>query len=141
MLRRALSILILSFIAANAAAAVASVEVRSRLDPNAIEITGVDVLFLYDADTIARIPDTKSAWYAGRRSLTGEFGEAFDLVSIFIPQGFDSARLTLPARAADAIRVLVFAEHEASDARPVDITSMTNVLIEIDPFGIRVSGE
>lgn len=68
-----------------------------------------------------------------------ELGEAFDLVSTFIPQGFDSARLNLPDRAADAIRVLVFAEHGASDSPPVDITEMTDVLIEIDPFGIQVS--
>ena len=141
MSRQALSILILVVFAANAAAAVEFVEIRSRLDPNAIEITGVDVLFLYDEGTAARIPATKSAWYADRRALTRELGAVFDLVSTFIPQGFDSERLTLPERAANAVRVLVFAEHDASGAPPVDITDMTNVLIEIDPFGIRVSGE
>ena len=135
--------LALLLIASNTAAlaAVESVEIRSRLDPNAIEITGVDVLFLYDEATMARIPATKSAWYGNRRTLTTELGEAFDLVSTFIPQGFDSARLNLPGRAAEAIRVLVFAEHGAADAPPVNITEMTSVLIEIDPFGIRVSGE
>ena len=141
MLRRLLPLLFLSFFAASVSAAVESVEIRSRLDPNAIEITGVDLLFLYDEETAARIPGTKSAWYANRRTLTRELGDAFDLVSTFIPQGFDSARPPLPERAASAIRVLVFAEHEASSAAPVDITNMTEVLIEIDPFGIRVSGE
>lgn len=141
MLRRAFSLLILTVFAAQAAAAVESIQIRSRLDPNAIEITGIDVLFLYDEATAARIPATKSAWYGNRRALTQEFGEDFDLVSTFIPQGFDSAGVTLPARAAEAIRVLVFAEHAASGAAPVDITEMTNVLIEIDPFGIRVSAE
>ncbi len=141
MLRRALSLLVLAVFAARAGAAVESIEIRSRLDPNAIEITGVDVLFLYDEATAARIPATRSAWYGNRRTLTGELGEAFDLVSTFIPQGFDSVRLRLPERAASAIRVLVFAEHEASDSPPAEITGMTDVLIEIDPFGIRVSGE
>ena len=135
----AFAALLLVAFATSAYAAVESVEIRSRLDPNAIEITGIDVLFLYDEATAARIPATKSAWYGNRRTLTMELGEAFDLVSTFIPQGFDSARLNLPDRAADAIRVLIFAEHGASDAPPVDITEMTNVLIEIDPFGIRVS--
>ena len=145
MLRRALSLLILTVFAGYcgiaAAAAIESIQIRSRLDPNAIEITGIDVLFLYDEATAARIPATKSDWYGNRRTLTRELGEAFDLVSTFIPQGFDSAGVTLPERAADAIRVLVFAEHAASNTPPVDITEMTNVLIEIDPFGIRVSAE
>lgn len=138
---RALSLLILTVLAAQAAAAVESIQIRSRLDPNAIEITGIDVLFLYDEATAARIPATKSAWYGNRRALTQELGDEFDLVSTFIPQGFDSAAVSLPDRAADAIRVLVFAEHAASGAAPVDITEMTAVLIEIDPFGIRVSAE
>lgn len=138
---RALSLLILAVLAAQAAAAVESIQIRSRLDPNAIEITGIDVLFLYDEATAARIPATKSAWYGNRRALTQELGDEFDLVSTFIPQGFDSAAVSLPDRAADAIRVLVFAEHAASGAAPVDITEMTAVLIEIDPFGIRVSAD
>lgn len=138
---RALSLLILTVLAAQAAAAVESIQIRSRLDPNAIEITGIDVLFLYDEATAARIPATKSAWYGNRRALTQELGDEFDLVSTFIPQGFDSAAVSLPDRAADAIRVLVFAEHAASGAAPVDITEMTAVLIEIDPFGIRVSAQ
>ena len=141
MLRRAFSLLILIVFAAQTAAAVESIQIRSRLDPNAIEITGIDVLFLYDEATAARIPATKSAWYGNRRALTQELGDEFDLVSTFIPQGFDSAAVSLPDRAADAIRVLVFAEHAASGAAPVDITEMTAVLIEIDPFGIRVSAE
>ena len=141
MLRQVLSLLILTAFAAGAHAQIESIEIRSRLDPNAVEITGVDVLFLYDEAAVTRIPQTGSAWYGNRRTLTRELGEAFDLVSITIPQGFDSAALNLPDRAADAIRVLVFAEHEASDTPPSDITEMTRVLIEIDPFGIRVSGE
>ena len=132
-------VLLLAAYATGAGAAVESVEIRSRLDPNAIEITGIDVLFLYDEAAAARIPQTKSAWYGNRRGLTRELGEAFDLVSTFIPQGFDSAHLTLPDRVMDAIAVLVFAEHDASDAAPVDVTGLSNVLIEIDPFGIRVT--
>lgn len=141
MLRKALTVLLLILVPAQAAAAVESILIRSRLDPNAIEITGIDVLFVYDGATASRIPAIKSAWYANRRSLTRELGEALDLVSTFVPQGFDSARPTLPERAAEAIRVLVFAEHEASETAPVDITEMSRVLIEIDPFGIRVSAE
>ena len=139
MRRRFVLALLLPAFAAGSHAAVESVEIQSRLDPNAIEITGIDVLFLYDEETAARIPRTRSAWYGNRRGLTRELGAAFDLISTFIPQGFDSARLTLPDRAADAIQVLVFAEHETADTPPTDVTGLSNVLIEIIPFGIRVS--
>ncbi len=139
MLRATLWILPPLMVPMAAAAAVESIEIRSRLDPNATEITAVDVLFLYDAATAERIPASKSTWYANRRTLTRELEGRFDLVSTFVPQGFDSARLALPARAREALRVLVFAEHEAADAPPVDVTGLTRVLIEIDPFGIRVS--
>ncbi len=138
MLRRGLCLLLLS-VAAVSHAQLESVEIQSRLDPNAIEITGIDVLFLYDEAAAAQIPASKSAWYGNRRSLLGELGERVELVSTFIPQGFDSARLSLPERAAGAVRVLVFAEHAPADAPPVDITAMRQVLIAIDPFGIRVS--
>ena len=79
-------VLVLTTFATGSLAAVESVEIRSRLDPNAIEITGIDVLFLYDEATSARVPATKSAWYGNRGTLTMELGEAFDLVSTFIPR-------------------------------------------------------
>ncbi|MEE3144162.1 MAG: hypothetical protein VX292_06910, partial [Pseudomonadota bacterium] len=60
-------------------------------------------------------------------------------VNIFIPQGFDSVMASLPARRAQAFKVYVFGQHDASSAAPVDITEIQNVLVEIDQFGIVVS--
>ena len=60
-------------------------------------------------------------------------------MNIFIPQGFDSEMASLPARRGDALQVLIYAYHDDSKAAPRDVTEMANVLVTIDPFGIRVS--
>ncbi len=120
-------------------AEVSSVFISSTLDPNAIIITEVDVIFIYVAETASNLPDTKSAWYSNKRQFTQNAGDKIDIVNVFIPQGFDSEMTSLPARRADALKVVVYAYHGDSKASPRDITDTANVLIEIDPFGIRVS--
>jgi hypothetical protein len=120
-------------------AEVNSVFISSTLDPNAIIITEVDVIFIYDAETASNLPDTKSAWYSNKRKFTSDAGDKMDIVNIFVPQGFDSEMASLPARRADALKVVVYAYHDDSKAAVRDITNTTNVLVEIDPFGIRVS--
>lgn len=120
-------------------AEVSSVFISSTLDPNAIIITEVDVIFIYDAETASNLPETKSAWYSNKRKFTSDAGDKIDIVNIFIPQGFDSEMASLPARRAEALKVVVYAYHDDSKATARDITDTTNVLVEIDPFGIRVS--
>lgn len=121
-----------------AVAEVNSVYISSRLDPNAIIITEVDVVFIYDQTIADSLPDSKSSWYSSKRQFSQNAGDKIDIVNVFIPQGFDSEMLSLPTRRAEAIKVVVFAQHDDSKASPRDITEMNNVAIEIDPFGIRV---
>ena len=120
-------------------AAVNSVYISSRLDPNSIIITAVDIVFVYDSETVNRLPGTKSQWYAGKREFTDTAGDSIDIVHIFIPQGFDSVMASLPERSLEALKVVIFAEHDDSKAQPQDITDLGDVLIEIDQFGIRIS--
>lgn len=120
-------------------AEVRSVFVQSRLDYNAILITEVDVLFVYDETVLDGFPATKTAWYSNKRSFLESAGDRVDLVSIFVPQGFDSEMASLPQRRTDAIKVFVFGQHDGSTRAPIDITDFENVLVEIDQFGILVS--
>ena len=129
----------LCFCSSGALAEVNSVFISSTLDPNAIIITEVDVIFIYDADTAENLPDTKSAWYSNKRQFTANAGDKMDIVNVFIPQGFDSEMASLPDRRGEALKVVVYAYHDDSKAPPRDITDMANVLVQIDPFGIRVS--
>jgi hypothetical protein len=118
-----------------------SVRLVSRLDPNAIIITEVDIIFIYDQQTKDRLPTTKSAWYSAKRAFTRNADNSLDIVNIFIPQGFDSVQASIPERAGEALQVLVIAYHDDAKAEPVDITAFHQVLVEIDPFGIIVSSQ
>ena len=121
------------------AAEVESVFISSRLDPNAIIITEVDIIFIYEQEILEGFPTTKTLWYSGKRQFIQSVGNKADVVNIFIPQGFDSVMASLSARRAQALKVYVFGQHDASSAAPVDITEIQNVLVEIDQFGIVVS--
>lgn len=133
------ALLLLIAIAGNQALAVDSVFIQSRLDYNAILITGVDIIFVYDQQTLDAMPDSKSDWYSDKRGFMEQAGDGADVVNIFVPQGFDSTMASLPQRRDQALKVFVYGQHDASDAAPVDITEMTDVLVEIDQFGILVS--
>lgn len=115
-----------------------TIRIVSTLDPNAITITEVDIVFIYDADLASNFPATKKEWYAGKFMFTRNAGVKIDVVNTFIPQGFDSTTPPLPERRGDAVRMVVFALHDAPETPAFDITEFSNALIEIDPFGIRV---
>ena len=116
-----------------------SIHVSSRLDPNAIIITQVDIIFVYDQDLLNTFPSTKTAWYSNQRRFISEAGDKIDLISVFIPQGFDSETVSLPERSLEAVKIFVFSQHDDSEAPPIEISSFQKVLIEIDEFGILVS--
>ena len=104
-----------------------SIYISSKLDPNAIIITQVDIVFFYDQDIIAKFPSTKTAWYSNQRRFISEAGDKIDLISVFIPQGFDSQSVSLPQRSNDALKTFVFAQHEDSELPPIDISSFDRV--------------
>ncbi|MFZ8990842.1 MAG: hypothetical protein ACO2ZJ_10935, partial [Pseudohongiellaceae bacterium] len=88
---------------------------------------------------LENFPTTKTEWYANKRSFLESAGDNIDLVSIFVPQGFDSEMASLPQRRGQAIKVFVFGQHDSSTRPPIEITDFGNVLVEIDQFGILVS--
>jgi hypothetical protein len=120
---------------------VESVAIRSMLDPNAVLITEVDIIFLYDSRLANELPVNKRDWYSNKRRFTSQYKDVLDVVNIFIPQGFDSVKAILPGRKEKAVKAFVFAYHDDSKASPVDITNIANVKIEVDQFGIRVLDE
>lgn len=125
--------------ALHADTSVETVRITTRLDLNSILISGVDIVFFYDDSIAGSEPMTAFSWYSRKRELRETRADAFDIVNTVIPQGFDSAAPTLPARHRDAVRVLVFSEHQNPQSASFDITEMRNVLIEIDQFGLLVS--
>jgi len=121
------------------AAEIDTIRIASRLDPNAIIITEVDVVFVYDQSIVDTFPATKSAWYSGKFMFTRRVGDAVDVINTFIPQGFDYLDLILPERKDQALKVYVFAQHDDSNRPALEISEADTVLIEIDPFGVVIS--
>ncbi len=126
-------------LALQAQSALESVRITSRMDLNSILISGVDIVFFYDDSIAGAEPMTAFSWYSRKRQLRETQGERFDIVNTVIPQGFDSATPALPERHREAVRVLVFSEHQNPQSAAFDITAMTHVQIEIDQFGLLVS--
>ena len=112
---------------------------KSRMDPNAITITEVDIVFLYDEMLINEFPKTKSRWYSMRRTLTQRYGDKMDVVSVFVPQGFDSETVSLPQEKNQAVKVYVIAQHDDGSVAPVDVTNRKDITVFIDGFGIIVT--
>lgn len=132
-------LLLLTGLSSASLAAVNSVYIESRLDFNAILISEVDIIFIYEESLLASFPTTKSGWSSSKREILESAGDGLDLVSVFIPQGFSSEMASLPQRRDQAVKVYVIGQHDSSTRAPIDITDYENVLVEIDQFGILVS--
>ena len=117
-----------------------NVLVQSLLDFNAILITEVDVVFVYDETAATRMPATKGEWYAQKYDLLKDDPDELDVITTSIPQGFDSASLSLPQNSKTAVKIFAVGYHEAQGVAIHDMTAMEGALIQIDQFGIRVSG-
>ncbi len=77
---------LLAVLATGPALAVESVFIQSRLDYNAILITGVDIIFVYDQQSLQAMPETKTDWYSGKRAFIEQAGDSADVVSILSPR-------------------------------------------------------
>ena len=96
-------------------------------------------MFVYDEATAAQMPTTKGEWYAQKYDLLRDDSAELDVITTSVPQGFDSANLSLPDNSTEAVKVFAVAYHEAQGVAIHDITDMTRSLIQIDQFGIRVT--
>jgi hypothetical protein len=135
----ALILLFVPFSTIHAENSLSNVLIRSLLDFNAILITEVDVVFVYDESLAARMPATKGEWYGQKYNLLRDDQVGIDVITTSIPQGFDSATLSLPDNSQTAIKVFAVAYHEGQGVPVHDMTNMESGLIQIDEFGIRVS--
>jgi len=119
--------------------AVDSIFVQSTLDYNAILISEVDIVFVYEQDAASSFPASKSEWFGGKQAYLEMHGDAVQVVSVFIPQGFDSEMVSLPERRREAIAVYIYGQHDAAGATPAEVSAMDDVLVQIDEFGILVA--
>jgi hypothetical protein len=118
---------------------VSEISVSSRLDFNNILITEVDLVFIYDQQLADQISVLKGEWYTQKYELLQNDTDGIDVVTIYIPQGFNSANVRLPEGSTDALRVFAVGYHESLDSPVHDLSNRNRVLVEIDEFGLLVS--
>ncbi len=117
------------------------VHIISRMDYNAILITEVDIIFVYDQELANNFPYSKADWYRQKYELIATQGQKLAIVTVSIPQGFDSANVVLPEGSAAAIKIYATAVHQPQTAAIHDLTERSQVFIEIDSLGIIISDQ
>ena len=135
-LSASLLLLLVLIPAALAQSRVTAVKVESLLDLNAILITEVDVIFVYDP--ALQLPETKSDWYSEREAFITANADRLDVVTLSAPQGFVERNLVLPERHGEAVKVLVTAYHDGGTVKLRDVSARTGVLVQIQPWGIQI---
>ena len=118
---------------------ISAIRITSRLDLNAIIITEVDLVFIYDQQLADQLPTLKGEWYTQKYDLLRNGTSGLDVITVYVPQGFDSENVNLPEQATDALRVFAVGYHEALDTPVHDLSNRNRILVEIDEFGILVS--
>ena len=118
-----------------------SVRIQSLLDFNAILITEVDVVLVYDQAMTEQLPDTKGGWYSTKYDLLRDEADGVEVITTSIPQGFDSVMVNLPENSQAAMKIFAVGYHEAQNTPIHDMTGFESSLIRIDEFGILVSGQ
>ena len=119
--------------------AISAIRISSRLDFNAILITEIDLVFIYDQQLADQLPTLKGEWYTQKYDLIRNGTSGLEVITTYVPQGFDSVNLILPEQSTDALRVFAVAYHEALETPVHELTNRNRVLVEIDEFGILVS--
>jgi ABC-type siderophore export system fused ATPase/permease subunit len=115
------------------------IQVSSRLDFNAILITEVDLVFVFDQRLADQLPTLKGQWYSQKYDLMRDGTSGLTVITISAPQGFDSANVNLPEQSTQAVRIFAAGYHEAQETPVHDLTGRKRVLVEIDEFGLLVS--
>ncbi len=116
-----------------------AIRISSRLDFNAILITEVDLVFIYDQRLADQLPTLKGEWYTQKYDLLRNGTSGLEVITIYVPQGFDSLDVNLPEQSTDALRVFAVGSHEALESPVHDLSNRNRVLVEIDTFGLLVS--
>lgn len=116
-----------------------SIRITSLLGLDTILISQVDVVFVYDEEVARALPATKGDWYSLVDELPDAYTAQMDILTTDIPQGFYAQNLVLPERSGEAVSVFAVAYHQSLSTPVSDLTSLQQVLIQIDEFGILIS--
>jgi hypothetical protein len=119
-------------------AALERVEVRGAPEAAAVHGVVLDLVFVYDAASLAYLPDASAEWFQQKPGLVALVGKGIDVVSHDAPPGFMLNDVILPKRHRHAIKVLGYANYpDIPGQAPVDLSRWSCVRIVLGAEGPR----
>jgi hypothetical protein len=101
-------------------------------------VTEVDILFVYDANLLNQLPFTQFDWVSSKELYLDREDNLLDIITLTVKPDSSVVPINLPARSNDAIGILVFASHEDPVAEALDISFESNIVLQIESYGINV---
>lgn len=118
----------------------ASVRVAAPPGANLDSATALDMVFVYDKNSIALLPKTGPEWFAQKQALLNGLGPSIEVVSLQVPPATVVDPVRLPKRAGDAVAVYGFADYLSADGQArFDITQFRHAVIWLAATQIQIS--
>lgn len=120
--------------------ALANVRVAAPPGANLDSATALDLVFVYDKNSIALLPKTGPEWFAQKQALINGLGLSIDVVPLQVPPATVVDPVRLPKRAGDAVAVYGFADYLSADGQArLDITQFRHAVIWLAATQIQIS--
>lgn len=117
-----------------------SVRVVAAPDAKASSATALDLVFVYDANTLHLIPGDAPEWFERKASLMQGMGRDVDVVSLQLPPASAVDPVKLPSRHGQAIAVYAFADYPASGGRArMDLGGYRHATVWLERSAVRLS--
>jgi type VI secretion system protein len=117
-----------------------SVRVAAPPGANLDSATALDLVFVYDKNSLAMLPKTGPEWFAQKQALINGLGPSIDVVSLQVPPATMVVPVQLPKRAGDAVAVYGFANYQSADGQArCDITQYHHAVIWLAATQIQIS--
>lgn len=101
-------------------------------DANDHQATEVDLVFTYQEDIAATLPQDAPAWFEQRDKILARYAGDIDVVSLEIPAGFVIEEVKLPKRHGKALQVLVYANYVPATGQAVlTLTKLEDVQLTL----------
>ena len=117
-----------------------SLRVAAPPGANLDSATALDLVFVYDKNSIALLPKTGPEWFAQKQALLNGLGPSIEVVSLQVPPATVVDPVRLPKRAGDAVAVYGFADYLSADGQArCDITQFRHAVIWLAATQIQIS--
>lgn len=117
-----------------------SVRVAAPPGANLDSATALDLVFVYDKNSIALLPKTGLEWFAQKQALLNGLGKSVEVVSLQVPPATVVDPVQLPRRSGDATAVYGFANYLSADGQArFDVTQYRHAVIWLAATQIQIS--